>query len=126
MASPGLGPLASGDPPVTVGALVRLAAVRLAAAGSSSPRLDAELLLGHVLGIDRAGVFAAGEAQVGPGQAAAFAAAVARRAANEPVAYIRGFREFHGLALAADARALIPRPETELLVDAAVAARWLQ
>ena len=116
-----VGPLAEAGTPATVGALVRDAAARLAAAGSGSPRLDAELLLGHVLGIDRAGVFAAGEAQVGPAQAAAFAAAVARREASEPIAYIRGFREFHGLALSADARALIPRPETELLVDAAVA-----
>ena len=121
MAEPGLGPLAAAEAPVTVGALVRDAATRLAAAGSESPRLDAELILGHVLGIDRAGVFAAGEAQVGPAQAAAFETAVARRVANEPIAYIRGFREFHGLALAADSRALIPRPETELLVDAAVA-----
>ena len=50
----------------------------------------------------------------------AFEAAVARRERGEPVAYIRGFREFHGLAFATDARALIPRPETELLVDAAL------
>ena len=107
--------------PVTVAALVADAAARLAATGSSSPRLDAELLLGQVLGVDRAGVVAAGAAAVGPGQAAAFQTAVARREANEPIAYIRGFREFHGLALAADPRALIPRPETELLVDAAVA-----
>jgi release factor glutamine methyltransferase len=101
--------------------LVSDATARLAAAGSGSPRLDAELLLGQVLNVDRAGVVAAGAAPVGPGQAAAFKAAVARREAAEPIAYIRGFREFHGLALATDARALIPRPETELLVDAAVA-----
>jgi release factor glutamine methyltransferase len=109
------------DQGLTVGALVSDGAARLAAAGSESPRLDAELLLGQVLGVDRTGVVAAGAAPVGQGQAAAFEAAIARRVANEPIAYIRGFREFHGLALATDPRALIPRPETELLVDAAVA-----
>jgi release factor glutamine methyltransferase len=57
---------------------------------------------------------------VGAGAAAAFEGYVARRAAGEPVAYIRGFREFHGQAIATDARALIPRPETEQLVDAAI------
>ena len=56
----------------------------------------------------------------GDGPAARFAAALDRRAAGEPVAYIRGMKEFHGLALAVDARALVPRPETELLVDLAI------
>jgi release factor glutamine methyltransferase len=119
MAAPDRGLGAQGG--ATVGMLVNDAAARFAAAGSGSPRLDAELLLGHVLGVDRAGVVAAGAAHVGPAQASAFQDAVARREANEPIAYIRGFREFHGLALATDPRALIPRPETELLVDVAVA-----
>ena len=57
----------------------------------------------------------------GDGPAARFATALERRASGEPVAYIRGIREFHGLALAIDARALVPRPETELLVDLALA-----
>jgi release factor glutamine methyltransferase len=105
----------------TVAALVRDAATRLTASGSGSPRLDAELLLAHVLGVDRTGVIAHPEAPVGPGAQAQFEADVARREAGEPVAYVRGFREFHGLAITTDARALIPRPETELLVDAAVA-----
>lgn len=105
----------------TVSALVRDATARLTAAGAGSPRLDAELLLAHVLRIDRTGVIANPEAPVGPGARAQYEADVARREAGEPVAYIRGFREFHGLALATDARALIPRPETELLVDAALA-----
>lgn len=105
----------------TVAALVREAAARLDAAGSGSARLDAELLLGHALGADRTAVIAHPDAPVGAGPQAQFWAEVGRREAGEPVAYIRGFREFHGLALATDARALIPRPETELLVDAAVA-----
>jgi release factor glutamine methyltransferase len=105
----------------TVAALVREGAMRLDASGSSSPRLDAELILGHALGVDRTGVIAHPDAPVGAGPQAQFWAGIARREAGEPVAYIRGFREFHGLALATDGRALIPRPETELLVDAAVA-----
>ena len=105
----------------TVSALVRDAAGRLAASGSGSPLLDAQLLMGHVLGWGRTGVIAHQEAPVGPGARAAFEAAVVRREAGEPVAYIRGFREFHGLIITTDARALIPRPETELLVDAALA-----
>jgi release factor glutamine methyltransferase len=105
----------------TVASLVRAAAERLAADGSESARLDAELLLGFALNVDRVGVLAHGEAPVPDGAAAAFEGYVARRGAGEPVAYIRGFREFHGLAIATDPRALIPRPETEQLVDLAVA-----
>jgi release factor glutamine methyltransferase len=114
---------ASGARPArTVGELVRLAAERIAAAGSGSPRLDAELLLGFALGVDRVGVLANPDAPAGAGAAEAFLGYVARREAGEPVAYIRGFREFHGLAIATDPRALIPRPETELLVDEALGA----
>jgi len=106
----------------TVAELVRLAADRLAAAGCESPRLDAELLMGFALGVDRVGVLAHPDAPAGSGAAAAFEGCITRRALGEPVAYIRGFREFHGQAIATDARALIPRPETELLVDEALAA----
>lgn len=108
------------DPVPTVADLLRLAAERLAAAGSTSPRLDAELLLGQALGIDRVGVLANPGAVVGDAARDAFETAIGRRVLGEPVAYIRGFREFYGLALATDPRALVPRPETELLVDAAV------
>lgn len=104
----------------TVSELVRLATERLAASGVESPRLDAELLLAQALGVDRTGILAYPEAAVGDGAREAFEASLARRERGEPVAYIRGFREFHGLAFATDARALIPRPETELLVDAAL------
>lgn len=108
------------DAAATVSALLGGAVARLTASGSASARLDAELILAHVLGIDRTGVIAHPEAPVGLGAQARFEEAIARREAGEPVAYIRGFREFHGLAIATDARALIPRPETELLVDAAL------
>jgi release factor glutamine methyltransferase len=108
-------------PTLSVATLVRAATERLAAAGSGSARLDAELLLGFALNVDRVGVLAHGEAPVPDGVAATFEGYVARREAGEPVAYIRGFREFHGIAIATDPRALIPRPETEQLVDLAVA-----
>lgn len=105
---------------MTVSELLRIGAERLAASGSGSPRLDAELLLGHVLRVDRAGLLTHSQAPVGDVARDAFEATIQRRERGEPVAYIRGFREFHGLALSTDARALIPRPETELLVDAAI------
>jgi release factor glutamine methyltransferase len=105
---------------VTVAALVADAAARLERSGSSSPRLDAELLLGFALNVDRVGVLAHPDAPVPQSSADAFERCVARREQGEPVAYIRGFREFHGLAIATDARALVPRPETEQLVDEAV------
>jgi release factor glutamine methyltransferase len=109
------------DAPATVSSLVADAVARLATAGSRSPRLDAELLMGHALGIDRAGVIAHGGASVPPQAAASFEGFVARRERGEPIPFIRGFREFHGLALATDPRALIPRNETELIVDEALA-----
>ena len=109
------------DAASTVSELVRVATERIAASGSGSARLDAELLLGQTLGMDRTGILAHPDAPVGADARQAFEAAVERRERGEPVAYIRGFREFHGLAFATDSRALIPRPETELLVDAALA-----
>jgi release factor glutamine methyltransferase len=104
----------------TVEELLRSAVERLRAAGSESPRLDAELLLGHAIGADRTVIAAYPEALVGDGQAERFEADLVRRERGEPVAYIRGFKEFYGRAFATDARALIPRPETEALVELAV------
>ena len=75
---------------------------RLRAAGFETPRLDAELLLAYAIGVDRTAVVAHAEAPVGPGAEAAFRASLDRRAAGEPVAYIRGIKEFHGIALAVD------------------------
>lgn len=107
------------DDRATVSRLLRDAAQRLS--GSETPRLDAEVLLGHVLRVDRATLLAGPDAGVGPERAIEFTALVERRAAGEPVPYIRGLKEFYGLALTVDARALIPRPETETLVDLALA-----
>lgn len=104
----------------TTRTLLEGAVERLRAAGLETPRLDAEVLLGHAVGADRTAILAHPEALVGDGPAGAFDSMVERRAAGEPVAYIRGMKEFHGIALAVDPRALIPRPETELLVDLAM------
>ncbi|MDH5244227.1 MAG: peptide chain release factor N(5)-glutamine methyltransferase [Chloroflexota bacterium] len=90
-------------------------------AGLETPRLDAELLLAHAVGVDRTAVIAHPDAPVGPEAEAAYRRAIERRVVGEPVAYLRGIKEFHGLAFAVDPRALIPRPETELLVDLAFA-----
>ena len=75
--------------------------------------------MSHVTGRERAWLLANPEAELE--ERAAFDAALARRAAGEPVAYIRGFKDWHALRLRTDARALIPRPETELLADVAIA-----
>jgi len=92
---------------------------RLRASGSESARLDTELLLAHALDTDRTAILAHPEAPVGDGATERYRAALGRRETGEPVAFIRGFKEFHGLAFGVDERALIPRPETERLVDLA-------
>ena len=102
----------------TVGDLLSGAVARLRDAGSESPRLDAEVLLAHAIGAERTILLAHPELTVGDGAASTFEEALVRRSAGEPVAYIRGIKEFFGLALATDGRALIPRPETERLVEA--------
>lgn len=102
-----------------VGSLLQSATARLAAS-STTARLDAELLLAHVLGCSRARLLAELQEQVRPEQAHRFAELVARRTSGEPVAYLVGRREFYGLDLLVDARALVPRPETELLVEQAL------
>lgn len=107
--------------------LLEAGAARLRAAGEDprlgleTPRLDAELLLAHAIGVDRTAVIAHGDAPVGAAAEDAYLASIERRAVGEPVAYLRGIKEFHGIALAVDPRALIPRPETELVVDLALA-----
>jgi len=103
----------------TVRELLEAGIVRLRESGSETARLDAELLLGHALDVDRTAVIAHTDAPVGDGAAERFRTSLDRRAAGEPVAYIRGVKEFHGLAFGVDARALIPRPETERLVELA-------
>jgi release factor glutamine methyltransferase len=96
------------------------AVVRLGNEGVDSPRLDAELLLAHVLGANRAAVLARPDRRLTPKQLTRYRDLVARRAEREPLAYIVGQREFYGLDFSVDHRVLIPRPETELLVEQAL------
>lgn len=88
-------------------------------AGSPTPRLDAELLLAHVLGQERTWLLAHPEGAV-PDDAR-YRALLERRADGEPVAYLRGYKEWRSLRIRTDPRALVPRPETELLLEAAIA-----
>ena len=96
------------------------AADAIAAAGAESPRLDAELLLSAASGADRARLAAAPEAGVEAPVAREFGAMVRRRVRREPVAYILGTKGFRRIELGVDGRVLIPRPETELLVELAL------
>jgi release factor glutamine methyltransferase len=90
---------------------------RLAEAGCDTPRLDAEVLLACALGCSRAELVMRGSEMASNGSDQRFRELVARREAREPVAYITGFKEFRRLRLSVDRRVLIPRPETELLVE---------
>ena len=103
----------------TVRELLDAGVARLRESGSDTARLDSELLLAHALDVDRTGVIANWAAPVGEGAATRYRELLERRAAGEPVAYIRGVKEFRGLAFGVDERALIPRPETEKLVELA-------
>jgi release factor glutamine methyltransferase len=99
---------------------LQVAAERIAAAGSETARLDAELLLAHVLGVERSALVMRGAEPLGPEDADGFEALVARRERGEPVAYLVGRRGFRRLELEVDARVLVPRPETETLVELAL------
>jgi release factor glutamine methyltransferase len=103
-----------------VGELVRRTAAYLAERGSPSARLDAELLLAHSLGVDRLAIYTEHDRPLLAGEVDAFRELVRRRGRREPVAYILGRRAFRGLELAVEPGVLVPRPETELLVEWAV------
>lgn len=95
--------------------------VRRALAQSGLVPLDAQVLLAHVLATERAWLVAHADNPLTGEQAAAFAALARRRRGGEPVAYLTGVREFWGLPLAVSPAVLIPRPETEALVELALA-----
>jgi len=102
--------------------LLKGATAEIAAGGCQTPRLDAEVLLAHVLGVGRERLLSDPGLTLAEEQLELFRAAVRRRAlAREPVAYIVGRRAFREIELAVDGRALVPRPETELLVECALA-----
>lgn len=91
-----------------------------AAAGIETPRLDAEVLLSELSGIDRAALIADRDLTLEPAVARAFSEAVRRRIRREPVAYILGSKGFRHIELTVDRRVLVPRPETEMLVELAL------
>ena len=105
-------------PHTPVGRAIVSATQRLEDGGSGSAHLDAQVILAYVLGEDRSWLFAHYDYELMPAAAERYSELVARRTAAEPVAYLVGKREFYGLELVVDQRVLIPRPETELLVDA--------
>src|SRR5439155_8289971 len=106
--------------PKTVAALLEGGARRLSRAGLDASRHESTILASHVLGLDRAALLAHPERQVGFEQASRFETLLERRSRSEPLAYLVGEREFFGRSFLVDSRALIPRPETELLVETAL------
>lgn len=99
---------------------VRRVARELGEAGVPSPRVDAELLVSHVLGLTRSQLYAC-DAALGDGESDRLRALVERRRAREPLAYVLGEWGFRRLTLRVDGRALVPRPETEVVVERCLA-----
>src|SRR6266545_660288 len=93
-----------------------------ARSGVDAPRLTAEVLLAHALGCDRVRLYLDFDKPLGPDELVRYRGLVKRRAEGEPTAYLTGVKDFYGRPFAVDRRALIPRPETEMLVEAALAA----
>jgi release factor glutamine methyltransferase len=105
---------------VTARDAVDAAVDALTAAGVETPRLDAELLIADALGVDRSALVIDPAMPLPPAASRLIGERVRRRVAREPVAYILGHKGFRHLTLAVDSRVLIPRPETELLVEVAL------
>lgn len=104
----------------TVGRVARWASEDFARRGIESARLEADLLLGDVLGLDRVRLLLAAERELSPDELTRCRSLFQRRRAGEPIAYILGRREFYGRTFHVDQRVLVPRPETELLVEVAL------
>jgi len=102
---------------MTVGEVLRRANDHLTTKGSDTPRLDAELLLAHALGRQRIELYTDFDRPLNPDELTAFRQLISRRSRREPVAYILGEWGFRRLMLKVDRRALIPRPETEIVVE---------
>lgn len=105
---------------LTIAAARREIARRLRESGIETPELDARLLVGAVLGLDLTGLTAASSRTLDTAESKRLAAFATRRSAGEPVARILGVKEFWGLTLALSAATLVPRPDTETLVEAAL------
>lgn len=108
--------------PLTVGGVRRAWAAKFRAAGIDLPDLDARILVGHALGLDQAALAAAATHRLGADDCDAVAALGRRRLRREPVARIVGSKEFWSLNFHIDSATLVPRPETETVVEAALAA----
>jgi release factor glutamine methyltransferase len=106
----------------TVAEARRSLTAQLRAGGVDTPELDARILIGHALGLDHAALAVASARHLGTAEESAIAALAQRRLAREPVARILGVKEFWSLKLAVSAATLVPRPETETVVEAALAA----
>ncbi|MFW5878810.1 MAG: peptide chain release factor N(5)-glutamine methyltransferase [Myxococcota bacterium] len=120
---PAARPAGSGEGRVwTVMEVLDWTAGRFKRAGIDTPRLDAEVLLAHVLGCDRLRLYVEHDRPLNPDERARYRDLVRRRTAGEPAAYLIGEKEFYGRSFKVDRRVLIPRPETEHLVDAALEA----
>jgi release factor glutamine methyltransferase len=104
----------------TVEAARRALAARFESAAIESPSLDARLLVGHVLGLDLTGLISSAQRQLTADESARLEDVARRRLAGEPVARIVGEKEFWGLPLALSAATLVPRPDTETVVDLAL------
>ena len=103
--------------PWTIGSILKWAADDLQTRSSMSPRLDAEIMLSLVLGCDRIKLIVDSKRPLEKDELAAYKALHIRRRKGEPVAYLRGDREFYSRNFIVDSRVLVPRPETELLVE---------
>lgn len=101
----------------TIGELINLSADYLEEKGCSSPRLDAELLLGHVLGLDRLSLYLNFDKPLNAEEIVQYRKFIGRRGQRIPVAYLTGQREFYSIPLRVNENVLIPRPETEFVVD---------
>jgi release factor glutamine methyltransferase len=105
----------------TIGKVVRWASDDFRARGIENPRLEAELLLAYALGLDRMRVIVEGERPLAAEELTRYRDMIQRRRKGEPVAYIRGQKEFYGRVFRLDRRVLVPRPDTEILVEVALA-----
>jgi release factor glutamine methyltransferase len=109
--------MGAADPPLTIAEVLRRSAAYLSERGSPSPRLDADLLLAHALGVERLRLYTDSERPLTPAELARARDLLARRGRREPVAYLTGERAFRRMTLRVGPRVLVPRPETELLVE---------
>ncbi len=107
--------------PWTIRRIVRWSAEDFAKRGIDSPRLDAELIVAHALGVDRVRLYMDLERELSADELVAIRALVTRRRKREPIAYLLGTKEFWGRRFAVSAAVLIPRPDTETLVERALA-----